>query len=54
MQPFVPLKAAWVYGKADGPFHPRGPAGGRLALAMTGARVAMESSEHVALVSSRH
>ena len=29
MKPFVPRNAAWVYGKADGPFHPRGPAGGR-------------------------
>jgi hypothetical protein len=29
MKPFVPQKAACVCGKADGSFHPRGPAGGR-------------------------
>ena len=29
MRPFVPRNAACVYGKADGPFHPGGPAEGR-------------------------
>jgi hypothetical protein len=29
MKPVRPSQAAWVYGKAEGPFHPGGPAGGR-------------------------
>ena len=28
MKPVRLRKAAWVYGKAEGPFHPKGPAGG--------------------------
>jgi hypothetical protein len=28
MKPVRPRKAACVYGKAEGPFHPKGPAGG--------------------------
>src|ERR1700752_1384639 len=28
MKPIRPRRAACVYGKAEGPFHPKGPAGG--------------------------
>ena len=28
MKPVRPRRAAWVYGKAEGAFHPKGPAGG--------------------------